>query len=415
MYLIQSVNTYMSVVKQYSELSLKLTSKLNNNIKKSNGIYFTPFDIIKKSVDYILSLKNINISTILEPSCGRCEYIRYLDDRLTEINIVGVENNDLIYNDIKNISDWKNNIYLFHSDYLSFNDDKLYDLIIGNPPYFVYKEKFNKDYKQYFTGRANIFILFIVHSLKKLNKNGILSFVLPKSFTNCLYYDKLRQYIYENYTILNIFDCSNDNKYLETEQDTIIFIIQNTPGENSLFSLENNSNIIFNTKENIEKIKELYNNTTTLKNLNFDVYVGTVVWNQNKDLLTDDTTFTRLIYSSDIVDNTLVKQTYKNAEKKNHIKKDGRTGMILVINRGYGVGKYKFNFCLIDNKEQYLIENHLICIEYKQKTTKKKQKEMYNMIIKSLNSEKTSEFISIFFGNNAVNCTELKTLFPIYI
>jgi hypothetical protein len=70
---------------------------------------------------------------------------------------------------------------------------------------------------------------------------------------------------------------------------------------------------------------------------------------------------------------------------------------------------------LIDNKEQYLIENHLICIEYKQKTTKKKQKEMYNMIIKSLNSEKTSEFISIFFGNNAVNCTELKTLFPIYI
>jgi hypothetical protein len=405
----------MSVVKQYSELSLKLTSKLNNNIKKSNGIYFTPFDIIKKSVDYILSLKNINISTILEPSCGSCEYIRYLDDRLTEINIVGVENNDLIYNDIKNISDWKNNIYLFHSDYLSFNDDKLYDLIIGNPPYFVYKEKFNKDYKQYFTGRANIFILFIVHSLKKLNKNGILSFVLPKSFTNCLYYDKLRQYIYENYTILNIFDCSNDNKYLETEQDTIIFIIQNTPGENSLFSLENNSNIIFNTKENIEKIKELYNNTTTLKNLNFDVYVGTVVWNQNKDLLTDDTTFTRLIYSSDIVDNTLVKQTYKNAEKKNHIKKDGRTGMILVINRGYGVGKYKFNFCLIDNKEQYLIENHLICIEYKQKTTKKKQKEMYNMIIKSLNSEKTSEFISIFFGNNAVNCTELKTLFPIYI
>jgi len=313
----------MSVVNQYSELSLELTSKLNNNIKKSNGIYFTPFDIIKKSVDYILSLKNINISTILEPSCGSCEYIRYLDDRLTEINIVGVENNDLIYNDIKNISDWKNNICLFNSDYLSFNDDKLYDLIIGNPPYFVYKEKINKEYKQYFTGRANIFILFIVHSLKKLNKNGILSFVLPKSFTNCLYYDKLRQYIYENYTILNIFDCSNDNKYLETEQDTIIFIIQNTPGENSLFSLENNSNIIFNTKENIEKIKELYNNTTTLKNLNFDVYVGTVVWNQNKDLLTDDTSFTRLIYSSDIVDNTLVKQTYKNAEKKNHIKKDG--------------------------------------------------------------------------------------------
>ena len=50
---------------QYSKLSLNLTSKLDNKIKKSNGIYFTPLDIIKKTVDFILSLKNIDINTVL--------------------------------------------------------------------------------------------------------------------------------------------------------------------------------------------------------------------------------------------------------------------------------------------------------------------------------------------------------------
>ena len=27
-------------------------------------------------------------------------------------------------------------------------------------------------------------------------------------------------------------------------------------------------------------------------------------------------------------------------------------------------GEYKFNYCLIDTDKDYLIENHLICIEY---------------------------------------------------
>ena len=59
-----------------------------------------------------------------------------------------------------------------------------------------------------------------------LKENGILSFVLPNSFINSSYYNKARKYIYTNYKILNIIDCKDDN-YIETKQETIIFIIQN--------------------------------------------------------------------------------------------------------------------------------------------------------------------------------------------
>ena len=38
----------------------------------------------------------------------------------------------------------------------------------------------------------------------------------------------------------------------------------------------------------IQKVKELYNHSTTLNKLGFNVSVGNVVWNQCKDILTDD-------------------------------------------------------------------------------------------------------------------------------
>ena len=37
---------------------------------------------------------------------------------------------------------------------------------------------------------------------------------------------------------------------------------------------------------------------------------------------------------------------------------------MIVVNRGYGVGNYKFNYCLINENYEYLLENHLITIEY---------------------------------------------------
>ena len=56
------------------------------------------------------------------------------------------------------------------------------------------------------------------------------------NFINCLYYNELRKFIFNNYKIIDIIDCKDD-KYLETEQDTIIFIIQNKD-MNSSFSVD---------------------------------------------------------------------------------------------------------------------------------------------------------------------------------
>jgi hypothetical protein len=60
----------------------------------------------------------------------------------------------------------------------------------------------------------------------------------------------------------------------------------------------------------------------------------------------------------------------------------------------------------------------LICIEFNKENIGSVKKDelikMYNKVIKSLNDKRTQEFINLYFGNNAINTTELNYILPIY-
>ena len=395
----------------FSDLSIKITKELSKEVKKNEGIYFTPNETIEFIINLIKPLfidyKSINI---LENSCGSGEFIINLIKNFTNINIIGIEKNKYIYNKIQHISN--EFIKILNEDFLEFDNDISYDLIIGNPPFCVIDKKIiDKNYYNYFDGRPNTFIIFLLKSLKLLKDNGIIAYILPKSFLNCIYYNKTRKLIIENYSILHL-SLAND-KYLETTQETIIFIIQNKKGLNDDYFIKKDEIIIFNTKENIKDIKEIYENSTNLSNLNFNAKIGSIVWNENKDLLTDDNSKTRLIYNTDIKNNQLIIKEYKNNSKKNYINKIGYNKPLLVINRGNGNSSYKLEYCLINIQEEYLIENHLIIIKYNEDIANEDLIDKYEKIIKSFENPKTKEFIKIFFGNNAINIKELLYLLPI--
>ena len=129
---------------KFSNLSLDITKKISNDIKKKNGIYFTPPTIIRKIIKILKKNNHFdNINTILEPSCGSCEIINILNSNIKNKKITGIEFNDIIYDNIKNINFTNNNdINIINGDYLKYNENYeiLYDLIIGNPPYYVLKK-----------------------------------------------------------------------------------------------------------------------------------------------------------------------------------------------------------------------------------------------------------------------------------
>jgi hypothetical protein len=198
---------------------------------------------------------------------------------------------------------------------------------------------------------------------------------------------------------------------MDTEQETVLLILRKQPVHNSDFTLNVKGYTIFSNR--ISELLPFYENSTSLSELGFEVNVGTVVWNQKKGILTADSTKTRLIYSSDIVNNQLVMTQYKDKDKKNYIDQKGISKPMIVLNRGYGKGAYKFNYCLLEPESgfNFLVENHLITIQHKTS----KSKELYKKILVSFNDERTSQFVQMYFGNNAINTSELSSVLPIYI
>jgi len=403
----------------FTYLSKCITQGFTQEEKKKDGIFFTPPSIIQTMTERIQNIPDFNVRTVLEPSCGSCEIIQHLHQNYENIHITGIEKNTRIYEQIQDKFDENLGVSLLHRDFLQWDimNEYKFDLIIGNPPYFVVKKgDVDESFYDLIEGRPNIFVIFLIHALQKLNDNGVLAFVLPHNFTNCVYYSKIRKHIYENFAILDIIDCMDDT-FVDTKQDTLIFILQKKQdkSDNIKFSLSINNDIIFNTPSKIHLITDLYKDSVSLYSIGAEISVGTVVWNQCKDILTDDDTQTRLIYSGDIKTNKLEEVSYKDPSKKNYIMKDGHTGPMLLLNRGYGKGKYTFSYCLVDIDTPYLIENHVIAIRIRGALSKERLLEQYNKIIESFCNEKTKMFVDLYFGNNAINTTELKFILPIYM
>lgn len=405
----------------YSNISVHLTHLLGSAEKKQQGVYFTPPDTIIQHLKW-LSPYMKRIHKVLEPSCGSCEYLLKIHQMYPHTTITGVEFNDVIYENIKHLQVENERITLYKEDFLQYAnvDDTGYDLIIGNPPYFVIsKDAVDRIYNSYYDGRPNIFILFIIKSLTMLNENGILSFILPKSFLNCLYYEKTRAFIYHHFKLLLVMECKD--KYMETLQETVIVVIQKakhitqlTITSNNAFTFHYGNYHIFGTPDTIRQLHALCSNSKTLEQLGFRASVGNVVWNQCVSELTNDPSHTLLIYSSNIKNNQLEVCSYKNAKKKNYIQRAGETSPLLVVNRGYGVGKYQFSYCFIDMEKEYCVENHLICIKPICPMTPDKLRTIYRKIMASFEKKETSDFIQLYFGNNAINTTEMNEILPIY-
>ena len=414
---------YLTIMnEQYSPLTMLVTKQLSTIEKKKFGIFITPRCIVQKLVSSVLrfvALQTIIIRDILEPSCGTCEIIQYIDSTWSNIRIDGIEVNPTLFQSINQLT-FKNKVSLQNLDFLKYKSDKLYDLIIGNPPYFVLKkEEVPIEYKEYIIGRPNMFGLFILHSISLLKTGGVLAFIISKSFLNSVYYSKIREYIKKTCEILLIQDYQDLNHFIDTDQCTFGIVVRKLAVvkeelNDCSFSMKLNDTIVFTDDTN--KLKLLLDGSTTIQELGLKVRTGQIVWNEHKPELTNDTDKTLLIYNTNITNqNTLEVKQFKNKEKGQYIHLDGRGEPILVVNRGNGNSTYKLQYALIETGP-YLVENHLNEIYCPSDFMEKKElTELYNKIMVSFKNPKTQQFIDLFLGNNGLSKTELEQILPIYL
>jgi len=195
------------------------TAKLNNkvkSIKKDFGIFFTPQWVVDFMVNLIdeskLNFANLNI---LEPACGMCQFLLGIKKNKNHLfthasKKIGVEINRDIINYVY-INNLNRDIEIIPYDYLLWESDTHFDVIIGNPPYGIpslsdhytikVDDKTKKKYKQIYEtwyGKYNIYGAFIEKSVKLLKENGQLIFIVPATFMILRDFKKLRAFLAQN-------------------------------------------------------------------------------------------------------------------------------------------------------------------------------------------------------------------------
>lgn len=216
--------------KKYDKLCKDFFKNRDEKIIKEKSQFFTPLEMSRKLIEDLHFNENFDKKNIeiLDPSCGLgiltitlIEKIIQLNSFVNRIEIDMIDiDKDCVEKSKEIMEDYleKNNLNNFIKvnyivgDYLDYQIEKKYDIIIQNPPFkkVIKKEKtkYDKELLKYIKGQANIYHLFILKSLKLLNEEGILFTLSPKNFLSGKYTEDLRKFLFGNYSLtrLHLFD-----------------------------------------------------------------------------------------------------------------------------------------------------------------------------------------------------------------
>lgn len=116
-----------------------------------------------------------------------------------------------------------------------------FDVMIGNPPYFIVKasntpKTILNEYLRYHSSdfKVNLFALFLEKGIKLSNNNGINSFIVPDTSLNLPAFKKLREYILKN-TELNIISHYQENVFESGEVGKSVILQYSKPVKSNSF------------------------------------------------------------------------------------------------------------------------------------------------------------------------------------
>jgi adenine-specific DNA-methyltransferase len=396
-------------VEEFRDKSKQFNKFLSKEERLEKGIFFTP----KKARDElfrVLRTHHIHPKKILEPSYGSGEFLLDTLHLYPDAIVHGVEKDVALYESVLPATPAnkpKESPSLYCSDFLSWSSPDEFDLIVGNPPYFLLKDVSKKQYQACMSGRPNIYIAFLYKCLKEhLADNGFLAFILPTSLYNCSYYQPMRDYMKTHTTILHL-ETLNKPGFYETGQETMLLLLQKKAGSGEYWFQAGNGLAYLSpfTKE----LQALCKETTTLQKLGLGAKTGTIVWNQIKEQLSEKEG-TLLIYSSNIQPTGLTFGSL-GGDKKQYVKESNKpkeSGPVVLVERGYG-NTLRFNSALCTEKSFYA-ENHVNVVYAK----KPEDACHLERVAVSFKDPRTKQFLEWFCGNGMVSATELETLLPIF-
>ena len=225
------------------------------------GKVFTPLNVVKNIIEFS-DLDWSSIHKVLEPSMGRgVFYFECADilikngkshEEVFEKILYGVEidEDDLTYvidklrNDYGYVFNTKTKIFL--SDFIIWETNELFDLIIGNPPYVSYRNIISKDipkkeYIKFLINRwgtnkiSDLYVYFFLKTFDLLSPNGKHVFLCSDTWIKSGYGDSIKKKIVE-FNVEKVISSPYDVFFPEGTNAIITILSNNKTSNNKTLS-----------------------------------------------------------------------------------------------------------------------------------------------------------------------------------
>ena len=272
--------------------------------KNAKGSYYTPKNIVYNQIkDFFMDGQKV-----LDPCCWSWNYLINIPST-DPLNIYGADKDPIavklarinLMMKYKTI-DFKPNIFCFDTLTTKHFEEKSFDLIISNPPYWA---KVDSNYKSNIVKSWESFSFFIEKWISLLKENWILSYILPESLLNVQKHKDIREFLL-NYSILNIQELGRIFNgvfspiiRIDIQKKPYSYSFGTSKIKQELFLHNKNYVFLMNQNDEIDRIiDKLYSHKSLfLDNKNSDWALWIITWNNKNFLVEKEQDWTVPIYS----------------------------------------------------------------------------------------------------------------------
>lgn len=379
--------------------------------KQSLGQFMSP----KPLRTYLLNQLNIKHGDrVLDPAVGTGEFLHDVKSRCPGVKLYGWDIDEQV---LEYAAKLVPTAQLQNISALLMPDKEQYDFVIGNPPYFQLKltKREKTVFQEVISGRPNIFALFFKVGLEALKPNGELAYIVPPSMNAGAYFQRLREFVIGQYHVKHLKIFNQTNLFNNAQTPVQVIVVKKGIGRSAHASVvqdRSSGKKLTLLSENIRVAKEKFIKYTSLHGLGYEAITGSVVWNLNKDKLSNEKngkTFP-LLYARNIVDNKIV--FLNDARRPQYIATNKLLkGKAIVVNRIIGsLGKGFLKCAFVDEDFVFAAENHLNVILPRRDVAQKIS--MEKLFSRLTNARFIANAISIT-GNTQLSANEWNYFVPL--
>lgn len=225
---------------------------------------FTPRNIVVEVLNQVGYETDLFGKKVLENSCGDGAFLveivdRYIHDciqhKMPKNEIINGLENDIFGTeiDIKHIKACKVNLdkvtqkyditnvkwNILHDDFLKRPIKERFQFVIGNPPYVTYlnlstdtRKYIKENFETCLEGKPDYYYAFIEMSIKILEKDGKLAYLIPNNIFKNRFADKLRIFLLPN--LSTIVDFTTEKLFVNKLTSSAIIICNGTKHNNDI-------------------------------------------------------------------------------------------------------------------------------------------------------------------------------------